>query len=163
NLQKLADPAVKVDVGFVQGGLTDGIDTSRLVSLGSVFAQPLMIYCRAAKPPELLSELRGKRLAIGPEGTGARVLALNILKANDMGGPPTVHLDLGGAEAAHALVAGKIDAAFLMGDSATPEVMRSLREVPGVELMTFRQADAYLRKFRFLSKLTLPEGAMDLG
>jgi TRAP-type uncharacterized transport system substrate-binding protein len=77
NLQKLADPAVKVDVGFVQGGLTEGIDTSRLVSLGSVFAQPLMIYCRSAKPPELLSELRGKRLAIGPEGTGARVLALN--------------------------------------------------------------------------------------
>ena len=28
---------------------------------------------------------------------------------------------------------------------------------------TFRQADAYLRKFRFLSKLTLPEGAMDLA
>ena len=50
-----------------------------------------------------------------------------------------------------------------MGDSATPQVMRSLREVPGVELMSFRQADGYLRKFRFLSKLTLPEGAMDLG
>ena len=41
--------------------------------------------------------------------------------------------------------------------------MRSLRAVPGIELMSFRQADGYLRKFRFLSKLTLPEGAMDLG
>jgi TRAP-type uncharacterized transport system substrate-binding protein len=163
NLQKLSDPTVKVDVGFVQGGLTEGIDTSHLVSLGSVFAQPLMIYCRSSKPPELLSELRGKRLAIGPEGTGARVLALHILKANEMDGPPTVQLALGGAEAAHALMAGKVEAAFLMGDSATPEVMRSLREVPGIELLTFRQADAYLRKFRFLSKLTLPEGAMDLG
>ena len=50
-----------------------------------------------------------------------------------------------------------------MGDSATPEVMRSLREVPGIELVTFRQAEGYLRKFRFLSKLTLPEGAIDLG
>ena len=29
--------------------------------------------------------------------------------------------------------------------------------------MSFRQADGYLRKFRFLSKLTLPEGAMDLA
>jgi len=163
NLEKLADPRAKVDVGFVQGGLTEGIDTSRLVSLGSMFAQPLMIYCRSQKPPELLSELRGKRLAIGPEGTGARVLALNILRANEMDRPPTVLLDLGGAEASKALLAGHIDAAFLMGDSATPEVMRSLREVPGIELLTFRQAEAYLRKFRFLSKLTLPEGAMDLG
>jgi hypothetical protein len=80
-----------------------------------------------------------------------------------MDGAPTVLLDLSGAEAARALVAGRIDAAFLMGDSATTEVMRSLRELPGIELLTFRQADGYLRKFRFLSKLTLPEGAMDLG
>jgi hypothetical protein len=163
NLEKLANPSFKVDVGFVQGGLTDGVDVSRLMSLGSLFAQPLMIYCRSAKPIELLSELKGKRLAIGPEGSGARALALKILKANEMDGPPTVLLDLSGAEAARALTAGRIDAAFLMGDSATPEVMRSLRELPGIELVTFRQADGYLRKFRFLSKLTLPEGAMDLG
>ena len=152
-----------MDVGFVQGGLADGTDTSRLMSLGSLFAQPLMIYCRSDRPIDLLSELKGKRLAIGPEGSGARVLALKILKANEMDGAPTVLLDLSGAEAARALIAGHIDAAFLMGDAATPEVMRSLRGLPGIELLTFRQADGYLRKFRFLSKLTLPEGAMDLG
>jgi hypothetical protein len=163
NLEKLATPSFKVDVGFVQGGLTDGVDVSRLMSLGSLFAQPLMIYCRSGKPIDLLSELKGKRLAIGPDGSGGRALAIKILKANEMDGAPTVLLDLSGAEAARALVAGRIDAAFLMGDSATTEVMRSLRELPGIELLTFRQADGYLRKFRFLSKLTLPEGAMDLG
>jgi hypothetical protein len=122
-----------------------------------------MVYCRSAEPVELLSALKGKRLAIGAPGSGTRVLALKILKANEMDGPPTVLLDLGGEEAAKQLVAGQIDAAFLMGDSATPQVMRSLRAVPGIELVSFRQADGYLRKFRFLSKLTLPEGAMDLG
>ena len=76
NLKQLANPAVKVDVGFVQGGLSDGIDVSHLVSLGSVAAQPVMLYCRGPQPVELLSELRGKRLAIGPEGSGTRVLAL---------------------------------------------------------------------------------------
>jgi hypothetical protein len=163
NLERLADRSKKVDVGFVQGGLTDGLDTTHLVSLGTVFAQPLMVYCRSREPVELLSALRGKRLAIGPEGSGTRVLALKILKATDLDGSPTVLLDLGGQEAAAALIAGKVDAAFLMGDSATPQVMRSLREVPGIVLASFRQADGYLRRFRFLSKLTLPEGAMDLG
>jgi TRAP-type uncharacterized transport system substrate-binding protein len=163
NLDMLGNKAVKVDVGFVQGGLAEGRDLPHLVSLGSLYPQPLMIYCRSAKPLELLGELKGRRLAIGPEGSGARVLSQRLLKANEMDKPPTVLLDLAGADAARELVAGKIDAAFLMGDSATPEVMRSLREVPGIELMTFRQADGYLRKFRFLSKLTLPEGAMDLG
>ncbi len=164
NLKQLANPAVKVDVGFVQGGLAEGVEgDDKLVSLGSVFAQPLMVYCRSPEPVELLSQLRGKRIAIGPEGSGARVLAQKVLKANEMDGSPTVLLELGGDEAAKALLAGTIDAAFLMGDSATPEVMRSLRGVPGIELMSFRQADGYLRKFRFLSKLTLPEGAMDLA
>lgn len=164
NLHRLADPATKADVGFVQGGLTDGVDISRLRSLGSVFAQPLMVYHRSPEPVEIISQLRGKRLAIGPEGSGTRALALKILKANDMEGKQAAVLfDLGGEEAAKALVEGRVDAAFLMGDSATPKVMRSLRETAGVELMSFRQADGYVRKLRFLSKLTLPEGASDLG
>ena len=164
NLKLLADRSAKVDVGFVQGGLlADGVDGSDLISLGSLFAQPLMVYCRSDEPVELLSQLKGKRLAIGPEGSGTRVLALKLLKANEMDVPPTVLLDLAGEDASKALIAGTIDAAFLMGDSATQQVMRSLRAVPGIQLASFRQADGYLRKFKFLSKLTLPEGAMDLG
>ncbi len=163
NLHQLANPKVKADVAFVQGGLTDGVDISRLVSLGSVFAQPLMVYYRSAEPVERLAQLKGKRLAIGPEGSGARALALNLLKANEMDTGPTVLLELAGEEAANELIAGKIDAAFLMGDSATPVIMRKLRDNPDIEIANFRQADGYLRKFRFLSKLTLPEGAYDLG
>jgi TRAP-type uncharacterized transport system substrate-binding protein len=163
NLRQLADPKVKADVGFVQGGLTDGVDVSHLFSLGSVLTQPLMVYYRHSEPVEVLSQLKGKRLAIGPEGSGARVLALKLLKANDMDGPPTVLRELAGEEAADELLAGKIDAAFMMGDSATPAIMRKLRDNETVEIANFRQADGYLRKFRFLSKLTLPEGAYDLG
>jgi TRAP-type uncharacterized transport system substrate-binding protein len=163
NLQQLANPKVKADVGFVQGGLTDGVDTSHLFSLGSVFAQPLMVYYRHSEPVEMLPQLKGKRLAVGPEGSGARALTLKLLKANEMDGPPTVLLELAGEEAANELIAGKIDAAFLMGDSATPAIMRKLRNTADIEIANFRQADGYLRKFRFLSKLTLPEGAYDLA
>jgi len=163
NLDKLANRALKVDAGFVQGGLAEGRDLPHLVSLGSVYPQPLMIYVRSDEPIELLAQLKCKRLAIGPEGSGSRVLALKLLKVNEMDGPPTVLRELTGDEAAEELLAGKIDAAFLMGDSATQTAMRGLREQPHIQLMSFRQADGYLRKFRFLSKLTLPEGAMDLG
>jgi len=163
NLEKLANPAVKVDVGFVQGGLTEGRDLPHLVSLGSVYPQPLMVYVRSAEPVEMLSQLKGKRLAVGPEGTGARVLSLKLLKANEIDGPPTVLVNLTGDEAVKELTAGTIDAAFLMGDSVTAAVQRTLRGIPEIQLATFRQAEGYLRKFRFLSKLTLPEGAMDLA
>jgi len=166
NLKQLATPKVKADVAFVQGGLTDaidGLDVSHLFSLGSMFAQPMMVYYRQKESIEVLSQLKGKRLAIGPEGSGARTLALKLLKANDMDGPPTVLHELAGEEAADELIAGKIDAAFMMGDSATPAIMKRLRSNDDIEIANFRQADGYLRKFKFLSKLTLPEGAYDLG
>jgi TRAP-type uncharacterized transport system substrate-binding protein len=163
NLHQLANPKVDADVGFVQGGLTDGVDISHLMSLGSMYAQPIMVYYRSNEPVEMLSQLRGKRLAIGPEGSGARALALKLLEANDMNKPPTVLRELQGEEAADELIAGKLDAAFMMGDSATREVMRKLRKSDDIEIASFRQADGYLRKFRFLSKLTLPEGAYDLA
>jgi len=163
NLDKLANQKERVDVGFVQGGLAEGRDLPHLVSLGSVYPQPMMVYCRHPEPVELLSQLKGKRLAVGAEGSGAHVLALKLLKANEMDGPPTVLLALQGDDAVKQLKEGSIDAAFLMGDSATPAVMRTLRGIPEIQLASFRQADGYLRKFRFLSKETLPEGAMDLA
>jgi TRAP-type uncharacterized transport system substrate-binding protein len=165
NLRQLANPKVEADVGFVQGGLTDGVDSSNLFSLGSLFPQPLMVYYRGdlTEPVEMLSQLRGKRLAVGPEGSGSRKLALKLLAANDMDKPPTTLLELEGEQAADDLVAGKIDAAFMMGDSVTRTVMRKLRRSDDVEVASFRQADGYLRRFRFLSKMNLPEGAYDLG
>jgi len=163
NLHKLADPASGADVGFVQGGLTDGVDIEHLRSLGSLFTQPLLVFYRGARTIEELSHLRGKRLAIGPEGSGTHSLALKLLKANGIDTAPTVLLDLAGEDAATALAQGRADAAFLMGDSATPAVMRGLMEKPGIRLLSFAQADGYLRRLSFLSKLTLPRGAVDLG
>ncbi len=163
NLQRLADPADPADVGFVQAGMTDGVDIAPLVSLGSLFAQPLMVYYRGPDQVERLSQLKGKRVAVGPRGSGTRALALKLLKANDIEPDAEGLLELGGEEAASALVAGTLDAAFLMGDSATPKIMRRLRDTPGIEMMNFRQAAGYVRKFPFLSRLELPEGAMDLG
>jgi hypothetical protein len=163
NLKMLSDPATRVDVAFVQGGLTDGVNIENLKSLGSLFTQPLIIFYRSSRPMDELSQFRGKRLAIGPEGSGTHSLAVKLLKANGIEAKPTVLLELSGEEAAAALGKGKADAAFLTGDSATPAVMRGLMATPGIRLMTFRQADGYLRRFSFLSKLTLPQGAIDLG
>jgi hypothetical protein len=163
NLQRLANPNDPADVGFVQAGLTDGVDIAPLMSLGSLFAQPLMVYYRHGETVERLSQLEGKRLAIGPRGSGTHALAQKLLKANEIEGDSATLLEIGGEEAASALVAGTIDAAFLMGDSATPKIMRRLRDTPGVEMMNFRQAAGYVRRFPFLSRLQLPEGAMDLG
>ncbi|HYV63987.1 MAG TPA: TAXI family TRAP transporter solute-binding subunit [Bryobacteraceae bacterium] len=164
NLKRLADPDVDVDVGFVQGGLAADQKIDELVSLGSVFYQPVAVFYRSAKPFDRLSALKGMRVAIGPEGSGARSLALTLLKANGIepGGSTTL-LNLAGEAAVKAMLSHEIDAAFLMGDSATAGAFRRLSGVPGIRQFDFAQADAYLRRFRFLSKIELPPGSIDLG
>ncbi len=164
NLQRLVDPTFKVDIGFVQAGLTKGQNIDKLVSLGSVSYQPLLVFHRLSKPVEVLSQLAGKRIAIGQEGTGTRKLSLTLLSVNGIepGGATTL-LESEGEEAAAALVAGKADAIFLTADSASSQTMRTLLKTPGVGLVNFVQADAYVRRIGYLNKLTIPKGAMEFG
>jgi TRAP-type uncharacterized transport system substrate-binding protein len=163
NLRRLRDPAFKVDVGFVQGGLVVDGDAGDLVSLGSLFYVPLVVFYRGEQPVERLSELKGKRLAIGREGSGTHFLNVLLLRANGVDKTTSKLLDLSGADAAQALLERKIDAALLMGDAATPEIMRKLVHTRGIHMMDFKQADAYSRRFRYLSKLELPMGSIDFA
>lgn len=134
-----------------------------LVSLGSVSYVPLVIFYEGRERTRL-SGFAGERIAIGPEGSGTRALALALLQANGItpGGGTTL-LPLTGEAAAHALTAHEIDAAFLTGDSAQPPVMARLLRTPGVRLFSFEQARAYARRFPYLTDIELPMGAFDLG
>lgn len=164
NLQRLADPSFHVDIGFVQGGVTNEASLERLVSLGSISYQPLLVFYRGTGTVETLSELSGKRLAIGAEGSGTRLLALTLLAANGIQPGATTSLTNMDAEAAsNALLKGEVDAVFLMGDSASAQVMRQLLRAPEIHLMSFAQADGYTRRIRYLNKLELPRGSIDFG
>jgi TRAP-type uncharacterized transport system substrate-binding protein len=164
NLKRLADPAFKVDIGFVQAGLAKGQNINHLVSLGSVSYQPLLIFYRLPQPVEILSQLSGKRIAIGPEGSGAHSLALALLAINGIEpGGATTFLNMEGENAAAALLAGKTDAIFLTADSASTQTMRALFQTPEIKLVSFKQADGYIRRIGYLKKLTIPQGAMDFG
>jgi TRAP-type uncharacterized transport system substrate-binding protein len=164
NLKRLSDRQFKVDVGFVQGGLASLGDANNLLSLGSVFYEPVLVFYRAPQPIKFLSQLDGKRIAVGREGSGARVLAEALLKANGIeAGGKSKLLALEGKEAQDALVKGTLDAAFVMGDSATPATMRDLIHTQGIRLFDVVQSDAYVGRFRYLTKLELPPGSLDLG
>ncbi|HME90197.1 MAG TPA: TAXI family TRAP transporter solute-binding subunit, partial [Myxococcaceae bacterium] len=145
------------------GGVSEGVNIEGLYSLGSMFHQPVAVFYTGPRITRL-SQLAGRRIAIGTAGSGAHVLALALLKSNgiELGGR-TVLFDLGGKDAADALTQGKADAVFLMGDSAAGQMMRSLMDTRGIRLFDFPQAEGYTRRFRYLNKLELPMGSIDLG
>jgi len=164
NLKRLGDPKFEVDVGFVQAGVAKDQNTENLVSLGSIAYEPLYLFCHADKEYRLLSQFEGKRLAIGEQGTGTNVLALALLALNGIKpGGSTGLLEMDDKDAEKALTEGKIDAAFMMGDSAASRTMRELLKQPGITAFHFSQADAYARRIRYLNKLVLLEGSIDFG
>jgi len=113
NLKRLADPSFKVDVGFVQGGLTNNIKIDKLVSLGSVYYSPLLLFYLGNERVDLLSRLDSKRLAIGPVGSGTRALALVLLAENGIepGGLTTL-LNLEGEDIEEEVNKMKVPASF---------------------------------------------------
>jgi TRAP-type uncharacterized transport system substrate-binding protein len=164
NLQRLKNASLRMDVGFVQGGVTNAPGGVQLVSLGSVSYEPMFVFYRGAGSMSILSELEGKRVAVGVVGSGTRELALSLLQLNGIEpGGVTQLSDLDGGDAAKALLAGQMDAVFLMGDSASTNLLRQLLLSPEIHLYDFSQADGYTRRISYLTKLVLPQGSIDFG
>jgi TRAP-type uncharacterized transport system substrate-binding protein len=161
NLQRLLDPGTEIDMAFVQGGLGVGRDAEGLVSLGSIYYEPLWVFYRGRRELDGLAKLQGKRIAIGAEGSGTRKLMLELLEISGVDRPPTELLPLGGLAAVEALREGKVDAIGLVGISQSGAVWSSFY-TEGFRLMSFTHADALVRRYPYLSKLTLPRGAIDL-
>ena len=159
----------EADVGFVQGGITppatdvddEGEYGGPLRSLGSVAYEPVWVFYRGEPRVDKLYQLDGRRVSIGEEGSGIRGLALQLLEANEIKADNPGLLPLAGLVAAEALQKSEIDAAFVVAAQEAPVVQVMLRS-PGVQVVSFSQADAYLRMFPFLSKVILPRGVVSL-
>lgn len=164
NLDRLK--ADQAQVGFVQGGVMppkedpDAEDDSGLLSLGSLFYEPVWVFYRGERDLTRLTDLRGKHIAIGQEGSGVRQLAQQLLAANEIEAGDHL-VPLSGLTAAEELQQGRIDAAFIIASESAPVVQVLLRS-PGIRLMSFAQSGAYQRRFPFLTKLTFPQGVADL-
>lgn len=162
NLKQLADPQAGVDVAFVQGGAGNTTDYPGLMTLAALYYEPVWIFYRDERDLTLLSHLKGKRIAVGPEGSGTRALSLNLLTAVGETFDPARMLPLGGTDAAAALIAGSIDAVVLVAGPDAPVIQRLLR-AKGVRLMNLSHAEALARRFPYLQTVDLPRGVVDIA
>jgi TRAP-type uncharacterized transport system substrate-binding protein len=160
NIGRLMDPASRVDVAFFQSGTGFAANAPNVVSLGTLYYEPLWVFYRGAEITEL-HDLNGKRLALGPEQSGTRPLALQLLAVNSAVLPPTELLPIPGEQAAAMLESGELDALLHVAPAESPLVQR-LISAKGVRLLSFDRADAYIRRFPYLSRVTLPRGVFDL-
>ena len=159
NVSRLLDESSDVQVGFFQGGSAFAANAPSLRSLGSIYYEPLWVFYRG---PEIhdFGGLNGKRLAIGPEESGARALALQLLAVNATVMPPTLLLPESGLKANEMLLQGELDAVFIVGPPESP-LVEQLLSAKGIRLLSLERAEAYARRFPYLTRLILPRGVFD--
>ncbi|HEX6703482.1 MAG TPA: TAXI family TRAP transporter solute-binding subunit [Albitalea sp.] len=174
NLRLLLDPKSGVDLAFLQGGAGEKtrsqVEADALTSLGSLFYEPVWLFYREDSAQRLLKadtltnlvQLAGWKVNIGARGSGSAGLMRKMLEANRIDPATITQLRLEQTPAVVGFLGGEIDALVFV---SAPEslMVQMLLQTPGVKLFDFAQAEAYSRRFAFMSPVTLPRGVVDLA
>jgi TRAP-type uncharacterized transport system substrate-binding protein len=159
NLKLLQNPNSDVQIASSAGGLSNSSQAPDLRSMGLIYNVPFWIFYPSRQSLESLTQLKGKRIAVGPEGSGSRYIAERVLSRANIDSKTAILLPLAGDAAVEALNKGAADAALLVGGSDAPSVENLLNN-PRVRLMNFSSADAFMRVFPDLVRLVLPKGVV---
>jgi TRAP transporter TAXI family solute receptor len=162
NLAMLRDPNTRVSVALMQGGVISTGAAKGLESLGTVFYEPCLWFRRSEIKETGVAGLRGRKISIGPEGSGTRALLLPVLARAGITEQNSELLSLSPRDAVDKLLAGEIDAAFLVASWYSPVVLQLLAD-DRVVLSSYPRADALVAFYPFLTKLVIPRGAADLA
>ncbi len=174
NLELLKDKTSGVSIAIVQSGVVPAAELNRYEALGSLFREPLWVFYRDPLPERgkvmfksLADMVNGpeplRRFGIGPPGSGTQKIARQFLADNGIeASPDKIELiEDPVAIAAVKLQKHELDAAFIVAGFDATYVQTLLKDEK-IELLSFGQHEAYHRKYRFLSDVTIPAGLVDL-
>ena len=167
NLALLNDPNSGVDFAMVQGGVANVAEYPNLVSIAGMFYEPIWVWYREGAfkndggQLKILSQLKGKRVSIGNDGSGTLALTQSLLRTSGITDKEIGAQKLKPDEAILRLNNGELDAVFIVAAAEAP-VLKKFYSIPGIRLMDFDQADAYTRNLTYLSKVTVPRGLLSI-
>lgn len=160
NLRLLLDRKSGVDIAFVGGGVAKFPEADALVMLASLYYEPLWIFVRRGERIDALAALVGKRIAMGMPGSGTDALATPLLAASGVSSANATLLRMPADRAQRALKSGDVDVSLIVGGARAPAILAALTD-PTLELVSLAQADAYPRRYPYLTRRTLSAGAIE--
>ena len=162
SVARLRDPKSGISIAIIPGGITTERDSPELVSLGTLFYQPLWVFSRG-RPLQSGEQLRGLRISIGPEGSSSRAICLQLLaRVGMIDQKSAVLLSLTPSESARKLIHGEIDVAVFLDAWESPAVQQLLN-TKDVNLESISRADAFVALYPYLNKLVLSAGVVDMA
>lgn len=161
NFKRLTDDNSEYEVGFIQSGIGDAVSAPNLQTIAAVSYEPIWVFYQASTTIDRLSQLQGKRVSIGVLGSGLQIVANDLLKQNGLTSQNTKLQELDSRKAYQSLKNGTLDAAFFIGRPDAEMLQMLLKS--DLKLMNFVQADALVRQFPALSKVTFPRASTSLA
>src|SRR5262249_53535226 len=112
NLRLLNDANSGVQIGFMQGGISSSRLAPDLMSLGRLDHQIFWLFYPTGATITDLSQLKGKRIGLGAEGSGDRTVCEKILAVNGITYDNTTLVTIAPQDVINNLDSGAIDAVF---------------------------------------------------
>lgn len=165
NLKRLRQADTPSDLALMQGGFGylgasfEGRDRSRVQTLANVDVEPVWLFSKN-REIDSLTQLQGMRLAIGPEGSGHRKVALKLLEQARIGKGELTLLPLTGNASVQAMRQGTVDAVLMV---VAPEsaALQNMLSVPGIQIANIRKSAAITERNPYLESRLLAQGTLD--
>lgn len=152
-------------IALVPGFLTTEVDPRVYSSLGALFNEPFWVFYNkdafGDEPVRYLSQLKGRRVAVGLPGSGSQALSLQLLTGSGVDADNTTLLELPRRVETEQMLSGELDAVLLL-DAYQSETVQTLLRTPSIGLANLVQADAYTARQPALKVVDVPEGVLDL-
>jgi TRAP-type uncharacterized transport system substrate-binding protein len=164
-LQGLDSDVSEVSASFLTAGVASAEQYPELVSLGSVQYSPLWFFYKGdtVTTNDPFEYFSNKKIAIGAAQNATNKIFRTLYALNQNEIPNSDNfVELLNKEAAEQLIAGSIDAAFIV-DNYESETVQKLLKSKDIKIMHFALADAYLKSLPFLQKLVVPKGSINLA
>jgi TRAP-type uncharacterized transport system substrate-binding protein len=163
SLARLQDPQGNVDAALMEGGSTTAAKSPDLVSLGTLYYRPVWVFYRGDRMPRPGQPWpHTLRIALGPEGGDSASLSRRLLVESGADFVTAELRLLDREAAADSMLAGTIDIAAIVAPWEASNVQQLLR-ADSVHLAGFERAEARVALHPELTRLTLPEGVVDLA
>ena len=160
NLRLLEKNTGGVDVAFIQGGTGKLSNSSDIISLGSLYYEPLWVFCGPETKPNHIADMKGLRIAVGDELSGTKILSTQLLELNGITQKNTQLISKGPQISVDMFLNNDVDVAFFVATHRAPYITKLLSQ-ESVSLFEFDRAEAYKIRYPFLNIITLPEGVID--
>ena len=162
SVTRLRDPKSDISIAIIPSGITTQRDSPHLVSLGTLFYEPLWFFVRG-RELESYDRLRGLRLSIGPEGSASHAFSVEFLSRVGIIDQKSAELVSNTpGETIQKLHRKELDGAVVVDPWESP-VVHELLTAKNLDLQSIFRADAFVTLYPYLNKLVLPAGVADLA